>query len=172
MSFKIHKAAGARVPDIVSHIPVGGTFAGTPAGIVSGKLAQITGGEIEVAATNVAVAGIITSTYAEANVHNTYASRGATVSGQFPDGVVDTVTPIPFIPVTGTVPIEADVVADTILVANGLPGAPLDISTGGLTLTTSVNADFRITRVISLNGAGTHIAKVVGFFKTPGYFYA
>ena len=83
--FRLYKASGARVPDIVSDIPVGGTFAGTPADIISGKLCQITGGEIEVAVTNVAVAGIITSTYAEASVHNTYASRGATVSGQFPN---------------------------------------------------------------------------------------
>ena len=170
--FRLYKAAGARVPDIVSDIPVGGTFAGTPANIISGKLCQITGGEIEVAATNVAVAGIITSTYAESGVHNTYASRGAVASGQFPNGVVDTITPIPFLPVTGTVPIVADVVADTILVANGLPGATLDISTGGLTLTTNLNADFRIVKVIELNAAETHIAKVVGFLVTPGYFTA
>ena len=172
MAFRLYKASGSRVPDIVSHIPVGGTLAASPALIVPGTVVQITAGEIEVGATSVAVAGIMTSSYSAGGTANTYYSRGATASGQFPNGVVDTVTPIPFLPVTGTVPIAADVVADTVLVASGLPGATLDISTGGLTLTTSLNADFRIVKVLELNAAETHIAKVAGFFVTPGYFTA
>ena len=172
MSFRLYKASGARVPDIVSHIPVGGVLAATPALIVAGKACRILSGEIEAALTNLAVAGIITSDYSASGTANTYYSRGATASGSFPNGVVDTVTPIPFLPVTGTVPIVADVVADTVTVALAAPGLTLDISTGGLTLTSSANGDFRVVKTIATNAAGTHAAKVVGFFMTPGYFTA
>ena len=170
MSFRLYKASGARVPDIVSDIPVGGVLAATPALIVAGKACRILAGEIEAALTNLAVAGIITSDYNASGTANTYYSRGATASGQFPNGVVDGDTPIPFLPATGTVPVVADVKPATITIATGIPGATLDIDTGGLQLTTNSNGDFRIVKV--LEKTATHVTKVVGFFVTPGYFTA
>ena len=170
MSFRLYKASGARVPDIVSHLPAGAAFVTTPAGIVSGKVVVLTPatGRLDVAVTTNKVAGIITSTYAEAGVHNTYASRGAVASGQFPNGVGAT-TPIPFLPVTGTVPIIADI-EGTVLAGAILPGEDLDIAAGGLTIDdATVNDDFHVVKVID---DGTNITHVIGFFNNPGYFSA
>ena len=169
MAFRLYKASGSRVPDIVSHIPVGGTLAASPALIVPGTVVQITAGEIEVGATSVAVAGIMTSSYSAGGTANTYYSRGATASGQFPNGVVDTVTPIPFLPVTGTVPIIADI-SGTVVKGAILIGEDLDIAAGGLLIAdTTTNDDFHVVKVID---DGTNITHVVGFFNTPGYFTA
>lgn len=161
MAFKLYKASGARVPDIVSDLGAGATLGAAAANIVSGKALQISSGTLEVAATNANVAGICVADYGD----TTYASGG---SATFPDGVAAG-TKIPFLPVTGTVPIEASV-SGTIAIANALPGATLDIDASGTGLTTSTNGDFRIVKV--LEDDGTNVQRVAGFFVNPGYFTA
>lgn len=163
MAFKLYKASGARVPDLVSDIGAGATLGASGANIVNGKLVQLVAadGDLEVGATGVAVAGIIAAEYGS----TTYASGG---SATFPAGVAEG-TKIPFLPVTGTVPIIADI-AGTVAAGAILPGEDLDITAGGLTLSdASTNDDFHVVKVID---DGTNITQVVGFFNTPGYFTA
>ena len=162
MAFKLYKASGSRVPDIVSHIGAGATLGASASNIVSGKAVQISGGELELGATNTAVAGIIVADFGD----TTYATGG---SATFPDGVAQG-TKIPFLPVTGTVPIEADVKASTVTIANGQPGDTLDLDTNGMQLTTNLNGDFRVVK--ALENDGTYVTKVAGFFVQPGYFTA
>ncbi len=169
MAFTIHKAAGARVPDIVSDLAPSAALIATPALVVSGTLVTLgTDSLVTVAATTDGIAGIITSEYQ--GDAGSFTSRGSTITRTFPDGVVAT-EGLPFIPIHGQLLIEADVVADTVTVALGGAGDTLDIVAGGLLLTTTTNADFRILKVLELNTAGTHIARVAGVFTTqPSYF--
>lgn len=174
MSFKLYKASGSRVPDLVSDIGAGATIAASIASSaayqIQGRALQIVAadGDLELAVTNVAVAGIGAAEYKGSN-GSLYAAASGGATATFPHGLVEG-TKLPFLPVTGTVLITADVKADTIALADGLPGATLDIETGGLILTTSSNADFRIIKV--LEAGATYVTKVAGFFITPGYFTA
>jgi len=163
MAFKLYKASGARVPDLVSHLGAGATLGASGANIVNGKVVMIVpgDGDLEVGVTGSAVAGIIAVEYGA----TTYASGG---SATFPQGIAEG-TKIPFLPVTGTVPIIADI-AGTVVAGAILPGEDLDITAGGLTLSdATVNDDFHVVKVID---DGTNITHVVGFFTDPGYFTA
>ena len=162
MAFKLYKAMGARVPDIVSHLVSAAGL--TAAEVESGTLVTIASGLLDVAATSNKVAGIITSEYqGDAAV---FSSRGGSVTRTFPDGAAAG-TEIPFLPVTGTVPVIADV-EGTVAIGALLPGEFGDIAGAGKTIADAqVNNDFYVTKVID---DGTNLTHVIGFFANPGYF--
>ncbi len=173
MAFKLYKASGARVPDIVSDIGAGATLAGSIASDASyqlnGRLLFLdpAAGDLEIGVTGSAVAGVCVVEYKGSN-GSQYAAASGGATATFPNGLVAG-TAIPFLPVTGTVPIIADVSGSPAVGAIQV-GEDIDIAAGGLTLEdASVNDDFHVVKVID---DGTNITKVVGFFKTPGYFTA
>ena len=164
--FTLYKASGARVPDLVSDIGAGSTLGGSPDSVVSGLALQISSGALEKAATNAAVAGICAADYS--TNASKYAAASGTATATFPNGLAAG-TKIPFLPVTGTVPIKANV-SGTVAIAAAQPGATLDIDAAGTGLTTSTNGDFRVVKL--LEDDGTNAKVVVGFFTEPGYFTA
>ena len=167
MAFKLYKASGSRVPDLVSHLGAGATLGAAPAGVVNGVVLFIDTDGLEIAVTTNKVAGICAVEYKGAN-GALYAAASGAATATFPHGLVAG-TKIPFLPVTGTVPIIADI-EGTVALGAILPGEDLDIAAGGLTIAdTTTNDDFHVVKVID---DGSNITHVVGFFINPGYFTA
>lgn len=159
MAFKLYKASGARVPDIVSHIGAGATLGAAPSGVVSGTVLTIDTDGLEIGATTNKIAGVCVVDYGTTIYYGTSTAT-------FPDGFVAG-TVIPFLPATGTVLWRADV-EGTVLVGAIAPGEDLDIAGSGLTVAdTTVNDDFHVIRT---EDDGTNITHVIGFFNNPGYF--
>lgn len=159
MAFKLYKASGARVPDIVSHLGAGATLGAAPANVESGVVLFLDTDGLEIGATTNAIAGICVVDYGDTVYYGTSTAT-------FPDGFAAG-TEIPFLPVTGTVPIIADI-EGTVVAGAIAPGELLDIAGSGKTIAdTSTNDDFRVVKVID---DGTNITHVVGFFMNPGYF--
>ena len=167
MAFKLYKASGSRVPDLVSHLGAGATLGAAPAGVVNGVVLFLDADGLEIGATSQAIAGICAVEYKGSN-GSAYAAASGLATATFPLGLVAG-TKIPFLPVTGTVPIIADI-EGTVVAGAIVPGELLDIASGGLTIAdTTINDDFRVVKVID---DGTNITHVVGFFVNPGYFTA
>ncbi len=164
--FTLYKASGARVPDLVSDIGAGSVLGASPDNVVSGLALKISSGKLEKASSGAAVAGICAADYSTNGAK--YAAASGTATATFPEGL-SAGTEIPFLPVTGTVPIKASV-SGTIAISAALPGATLDVDAAGTGLTTSTNGDFRVVKV--LEDDGTNVQTVVGFFTSPGYFTA
>lgn len=159
MAFKLYKASGARVPDIVSSLGAGATLGAAPTGVVSGTVLTIDTDGLEIGATSNKIAGVCVVDYGTTVYYGTSTAT-------FPEGLVAG-TKIPFLPATGTVLFKADV-AGTVLAGAIAPGEDLDIAAGGLTISdATVNDDFHVVKVID---DGTNITHVVGFFNNPGYF--
>jgi len=157
MAFRLAKASGVRVPDLVDHIPA----ALETSEVENGVLVMITGGEIDLWTTGNDVAGILVSDYGDSSYPS---PTSKTYSSTFIDK--DQVT---FLPVTGTLLIEADV--DTTATGDLAIGVDYAIDTDGLVDADDVTApDFRVVRLIT-NDAGDTV-KVHGFFINPGYFPA
>jgi len=159
LAFKLYKASGARVPDIVSSIGAGTTLGAAPTGVVSGVALTIDTDGLEIGATSDKIAGVCVVDYGTTVYYGTSTAT-------FPDGIAAG-TEIPFLPATGTVLFKADINGT---VAKGAisPGEDLDIAAGGASVSdASVNDDFHVVKVID---DGTNITHVVGFFNNPGYF--
>lgn len=154
--FKLAKASGVRIPDFVDHIPA----ALEVAEIENGALVAIVAGELDLWTTpGVAVAGILVNEAGDSR----YAAPGAGVyTSTFKNK--DQVT---FIPVTTTLLIEADY--DTSATADPAIGGEYGIDGAGLVdPDATTTKDFRVVN-FKYDKAGD-IAKVLGFFLTPGYF--
>ena len=162
MAFRLAKASGARVPDLVDDL-VGDATSLAIDNIENGILVTFgADGELEQAATGDNVVGII--------VNEPGSTRYASPSGvTYTPTFIDT-DKITVLPVTGTVPIEADVSGDDTYI---IPGAELDFEATGWTVVGAaapVNGDFRVVRVY-YDAAGDAVS-VIGFFVNPGYFTA
>jgi hypothetical protein len=158
MAFKLAKASGVRVPDMVDHIPADLELSE----IVNGTAVSITGGAIDLWATGDAVAGILVNEVGDSR----YAAPGSeTYSSTFKDK--DNVT---FIPVTGSLLIEADY--DSTATITPVIGGEYQINAtaDGIDSDLVASDDFRVVN-FKYDGAG-NITKLLGFFITPGYFTA
>ena len=162
MAFKVAKAAGARVPDMVDDIPADATSLPI-ASIENGVLVSIdASGKLVKAAPSASVgpAGILVTDAGD--------SRYAAPTGSTYTSTMNDVSKVTFIPVTGTLLIEADISGDaTKFIVGGL----CDIEATGWTAvgeTTPSTNDFRILRLVK-NAAGTTIG-IIGVFVRTGYF--
>lgn len=161
MAFKLAKASGSRVPDMVDDLVADATSLPITA-IENGILVTIaTDGELEQAAPGDKVAGILVNDAGE--------SRYAAPSGETYTSTFINTDKTTFIPVTGTVLIEADVSG---LDAQILPGRTLDFEATGWTVVGAAfvaQTDFYVVRVKYADD-GTTVLKAYGFFLQPGYF--
>lgn len=157
MAFKLAKASGVRVPDMVDHIPADDTTV-TIDTIVNGSLVQIVAGELALADTaGQAVAGILVNEAGDSR----YAAPGSEVY----TSTFKNLNNVTFIPVTTTVLIEADFVG----AATPVIGADYDLSDEtAIDVDASVSDDFRVVN-FKYDAAGA-ISKLLGFFANPGYF--
>lgn len=161
MAFKLAKASGVRVPDLVDDIPVDGSTI-TIDNIVNGTPVRIVAGELALGAAGSAVAGILVNEAGDA--------RYAAPSGQTYTSTFIGTDKATFLPVTGTLLIQADVSGT---LAEFVPGKSFDIELTGNTVVgaaSPVTSDFRVVRLVK-NEAGTVVA-VQGFFTSTGYFTA
>lgn len=157
MAFKLAKASGVRVPDMVDHIPA---TAMTLDEIVNGVLVAITAGAIDIWATGNSAAGILVNEVGDSR----YAAPGSeTYSSTFKNK--DNVT---FIPVTGSLLIEADY-DDTATIAPVIGNAyQVNPTADGIDTDLVATDDFRVVN-FKYDAAG-NITKLLGFFTNPGYF--
>ena len=154
--FTLSKAAGSRVPDEIK-VDVVYTLCN------SGQAVELDG---TVAVAGSPVAGVVSSQYA---------ASGGLSSSEFsptfpkgPDGSNKVEALV--LPATGTVLFDADVVGTP--AATIVKGYVTSIATGGLGITpaiSSTNTDFRVLKVLEVNGSG-YATKVQGVFLSPGYF--
>lgn len=125
----------------------------TRSNIESGTIVQIASDELDIGATNVSVAGILAVTAGD--------WTGPTGGNEAYTGTDDH---LPFIPVNNSTLIEADVAADTLLIAGAVFGALFDFVVGGKEITgaVSINGDFKIYKLLADDG--TYATKVLGYF--------
>ncbi len=154
--FKLAKASGVRVPDLVNDV---GTALALSA-YTNGSLVNIDGtsGLLTLAVAADAVAGIIVS---EAGSSSYAAPAGETYTS-----TLKTNDNITFLPVTGTLLIEADYTGTFAVAMTGDEFGLGDETEIDLTDTT--NKDFRVVGTVK-NAAGV-VTKLKGFFVNPGYF--
>ena len=157
MAFKLAKASGVRVPDMVDHIVAASGLALTE--IVNGALVSIISGELDLHTAGLEPAGILVNEVGASR----YAAPGSeTYSSTFKNK--DNVT---FIPVTGTLLIEAD--WDSTATTTPVVGVSYDAIGGLIDTDTVTNTDFRVVRILYA-ADGTTVSKLLGFFNHPGYF--
>ena len=125
----------------------------TRSAIVSGTAVQIdASGDLEIALTNVSVAGLLAVT---AGAAVNAAGGNEAYTGQNDH--------LPFVPVNKSTLIEADV-SGTLALTTIIPGLLRDIATGGLLIsaTVSTNGDFKIMK--AGKNDGTNATTVFGYF--------
>lgn len=163
MAFKLAKASGVRVPDMVDYVTADATSLPI-ASIENGILVKFgADGELEQAApgATAAVAGILVSEGGDMR----YAAPGSeTYTSTFKS--TDNVT---WIPVTGSLLIEADISGTASEFKLGLP---YKFEATGWTVVGAASVatdDFRVVR-LKYAADGTTVTKVLGFFVRPGFF--